>query len=354
MTDNAQAPPTFTPQGLPAALAALLLAHAACGLAYPEGPLKIVVPFPATGSPDIYGSPRITKTIKIMQTLSTPSLTDSLAEELAAVLAGAFPQTVVRERRPGSRGLEGARYVARDAPEGRTLLIAGNPTFTIIPALGPQPRFDPRRELAAVAMLADMPVALVAASDNPARSVRDVVERARFVPGQVNYASIGDGSTARLAGESLRAAAGIEIVRVNYNGSVPALNAVMTRHVEFGFVPLAAALPFIAGGRIRIIALSSAARHPALPGVPTIGESGIAGFEVSGWFGAFASARTSGSIVSLLNYEISRGFAADELQRWLLARGLMPAPATPDEFRERIVRESERAARLLKAAPPGR
>jgi tripartite-type tricarboxylate transporter receptor subunit TctC len=333
------------------ALSGLLLGQHVCCHAYPDRPLTLVVPFPASGSTDISGSPPITKLIKMMQTLSTPSLTDVLAQDLAHTLSVGLGQPVNLKRRPSGKTIAGARYAAQAAPDGYTLLFAGNPTITIFPSLYQRLPFDPMRDLIPVANMAHMPIALITASDNPAKTVRDVIERARFMPGQINYAVVGDGTTAHLTGESFRAASGIEIVHVSYNGSLPAISAVITRNIEFGFVPLTAVLPYLKGGKVRIISIASAGRHPAVPEVPTIAESGLDGFEASGWFGVFAPARTSGATVSLLNYEINRALSEESLQRMLSGMGLLAAPGTPEEFRALIENDRERWAHLLKTLP---
>lgn len=326
----------------------LLLGQIAPGYAFPDRPLTLVVPFPATGTADIYGVPRITKLLKVMQTLSTPSLTDSLALELGRLLTAALGQPVNFERHAKGRTLMGARYAARAKPDGYTLLLAGNPTITIYPSLYPNPPFDPLKDLAPVAALAGMPMALVTARANPAATVRQLIEHARFVPGQINYAVVGGGSTSHLTGELFRAMSGIDIMRVSYNGSTPALNAVVTHNVEFGFVPLTAVLPFLEGGKVRIVAITARERHPVVPQVPTIAESGVTGFDASGWFGVFAPARTSGAIISLLNYEINRALSEHLMQRSLVAQGLTSAVGTPEEFRALIEKDSARWARLLK------
>jgi tripartite-type tricarboxylate transporter receptor subunit TctC len=333
------------------ALFGLLLGQPVCCHAYPDRPLTLVVPFPTSGSADISGSPPITKLIKMMQSLSTPSLTDVLAQDLAHTLSVALGQPVNLKRRPSGKTIAGARYAAQAAPDGYTLLFAGNPTITIFPSLYQRLPFDPMRDLIPVASMVRMPIALIAASDNPAKTVRDVIERAQFMPGQINYAVVGDGTTAHLTGESFRAASGIEIVHVSYNGSLPAINAVITRNIEFGFVPLTAVLPYLKGGKVRIISIASAGRHPAVPEVPTIAESGLDGFEASGWFGVFAPARTSGATVSLLNYEINRALSEESLQRMLSGMGLLAAPGTPEEFRVLIENDRERWAHLLKTLP---
>ncbi len=328
---------------------AVLGLAALCGMAqaYPDRPLTLVVPFPPTGTPDINGTPRITKMVKLVQSLSTPALTDALAQSLASGLAAALSQPVLIERKASGMTVEGVQYVARSATDGHTLLFAGSPTLTIYPALFRALALDSRRDLAPVAPLAELPIALVTDADNPARSVRAVIERLRFVPGQVNFAGLGEGTSSQLAHEAFRRLTGTQFVRVSYNGSTPALNAVATRNVEFGFVPLTAALPFVGGGKIRLVAVGSPRRHPAAPDVPTLAESGVDGYAAGGWFGVFARAGTAPAVVSLLNYNINRVTAEDGWQRMLVERGLFAARATPEEFRARIDADAARAAQWL-------
>lgn len=332
----------------------LWLAQIAYCYAYPERPLTLILPFPSTGSTDIAGIPRISKLVRVMQTMSAPSLTDNLVHQLQQTLAGALGQPVKLLRRAGGKTNAGTRFVAMAAANGYTLLFADNPTITIFPALNPAPPFDPLRDLMPVAKFAYLPIALIAAnSDHPVPSVREIIDRARRLPGSINYASAGDGSTSHLTGELFRAMGGAAIVHVNYNGSLPAINAVLTGQVELGFVPLPAVLPYLDGGKLKVIAMASAARHPAVPDVLTIAEAGVAGFDASGWFGVFVPPRTPVAIVSLLNHEINKALAAGALENMLVQQGLLVAPGSAEAFRALIQKDRERWARMLKTAVIG-
>lgn len=330
-----------------------LLWHAAPGHAYPDRPLTLILPFPWTGSTDIAGVPRFSKLQSIMQTLS-PSLTDYLVLEVQQSIAAALGQPVHVSRRVQGKTNIGTRYVATAAPDGYTLLFADSPTITVAPVRNPALRIEPVKALVPVAMFAHMPIAMVAASSPPVPGVREIIERARRLPGSINYASSGGGSTSHLTGELFRAMSDANIVYVNYNGSLAALGAIITNEIEIGFVPLAAVLPFLEGGKVKLMAVGSAARHPVLPDVPTIGEAGIPGFAAGGWFGVFAPARTPGVIVSLLNYEINRALSGKSLQRALIAQGLLPAPGTAEDFRALVEKDRVRWARLLKTIAPDR
>ncbi len=330
------------------AIASSLL-HCISAQAFPDRPLKLVVPYPPSGSADIEGSPRISKLLKLVQTMAVPSLPDTLALELTYGLGAALGQSVAFERIPAGMTGMATRQVARAAADGYTLLFAGNPTITIYPSRSQRAGVDPQRDLAAVAQIAAMPMALVGAPGNASLSIRELIARARARPGLLNLAVLGEGTTSALAGELFRRQTGVNMVPVNYNGSDAALNALTTRNVEFGIVPLTAVLPFIGGGRIAVIAIGSARRHPAIANTPTIAESGVSGFELDGWFGVFAPAPTSLAALTLLNQGINRAMAEAGWQHLLLARGLFAAAGTVDDFTALVERDTLRASRLLGA-----
>jgi tripartite-type tricarboxylate transporter receptor subunit TctC len=328
----------------------LWLAAAAAGAqtAYPDRPLTVINPYPSTGSPDISGTPRITKLIKMMQTLSTPSLPDQLAQQLVFILGGTLGQVPQLERVPKGNTANGARQAARAPADGHTLLFIGSQPVTITPVFQPRLAPDPLKGLVPVALLARMPIALIAARAHPARTVQEVIERARRDPGAVTAGSAGDGTTSHLTAELFRQRAAPGLVPVSYNGSVPAMNAVITGQVEFGFVPLAAVLPILGGGKLKLLGIASPERHPALPEIPTIAESGVPGFEAEGWFGVFVTAGTGASIVSLLNYQINRGLREDARRREWIALGLLPALGTAEEFQALIEQDRMLWAGLLR------
>jgi len=326
----------------------LICLSAVSAAAYPERPVVLILPFPGTGSTDIAGIPRISKLARIMQNVSAPSLTDNMVQDIQQSLAAALGQPVNVLRRVRGKTNMGARYVAQSAPDGYTLLFADAPTITVFPVLNPKPPVDTATELVPVGMFARMPIALIAATDHPPETVREIVERARRLPGSINYGSAGEGSTSHLTGELLAAMTGAPIVHVNYNGSLPAMNAVLTGQVELAFVPLPAVLPYLPGGKVRIVAMASSMRHPAVAGIATIAESGVAGFDASGWFGLFAPARTPSAVISLLNYDLNRALGEEFLQRALTMQGMLPAPGTSEDFRAQVDADRARWGAILK------
>lgn len=336
-------------------LAALLvsfmpaLVHAAG--AYPERPLKLVVPYAPTGSADIEGTIRITKLDKMVQRLSTPPLTDNLSQQLAYAMSTTLEQSVYVERHSGEQTLAGARYVAQSAADGYTLLFAGNPTYTLYPALDPKSKFDPRAELAPVAAVARMPLALIALAGHPALSLGALIARARAAPQPTYYAALGENSTARIAGELLKAVSRTDLISVNYNGSLSALNAIITKQVDFGWVPLPAVLPYLSAGKLRILAIGAAQRHSALPQVATVAESGWLGFEADGWFGVFAPRATPESILNKLNAAIGRAMDEEGMQRYLAGLGLVSATGNRSRFGALIDSDRARVGRVFGNTP---
>ena len=326
----------------------LIVLSAVSAAAYPERAVVLILPFPGTGSTDIAGIPRISKLARIMQNVSAPSLTDNMVQDIQQSLAAALGQPMNVLRRVRGKTNMGARYVAQSAPDGYTLLFADAPTITVFPVLNPKPPVDTATELVPVGMFARMPIALIAATDHPPETVREIVERARRLPGSINYGSAGEGSTSHLTGELLAAMTGAPIVHVNYNGSLPAMNAVLTGQVELAFVPLPAVLPYLPGGKVRIVAMASSMRHPAVAGIATIAESGVAGFDASGWFGLFAPARTPSAVISLLNYDLNRALGEEFLQRALTMQGMLPAPGTSEDFRAQVDADRARWGAILK------
>jgi tripartite-type tricarboxylate transporter receptor subunit TctC len=313
-------------------------------------PITLIMPYQFTGPADIEGVPRITKMVNLVQRLSTPAMTDRLAQEFASALSVSFEQTVRVERKAGGMGLDGVRAVAQAAPDGRTLLFAGNQLMIPNPSIPGSIHSAPLHMLAPAAPLAEMPLVLVNERDHSLWTVRQLVERSQRRAMPINIGALGDGTTSHLAVEGLGQLSGMRIVRVGYNSSASVLNAVAARNVEFGVVPLTTVLPYADGGRLKIIGITSKHRHPALPKVATIAESGIGGYAVSGWFGLFAPAHTDASLVMLLNNEVQRAMAEEGRQRRLLALGLFPVNAGVEEFRLLIERDTLRWLSLLKSA----
>jgi tripartite-type tricarboxylate transporter receptor subunit TctC len=309
---------------LAAALA--LLAGGAAAQGYPSKPVRIVVPFTPGGSTDI------------------------LARAIGQKLAESFGQQVLIENRPGAGGSIGAEAVARAAPDGYTLLMGHIGTLAVNPSLYPKLGYDVLRDFAPVAWVARVTNVLVVHPSVPARSVPELVKLAREQPGRLRYGSGGNGSAAHLAVEYFKLRTQTDIVHVPYKGTGPAVTDLLGGQIELMMSGAPALMPHVRAGKLRALAISSVQRIDLVADLPTIAESGVAGFEAIQWYGLVAPAGTPAPIVARLNAEVNRALATPELQGRLVAEGAEAAPATPREFGAFIAAEIERWRPVIQQA----
>ena len=308
-----------------ALLAALGVLFAPAAAAdYPDRPIRLVVPFPAGG-----GADNIARAIM-----------PRVAEELGT--------TIFIDNRPGAGGNVGAEFVSRAAPDGYTLLYGTNGTHAINRSLYAQMAFDPVRDFAPVSRMTQIAALLVVHPAVPARSVAELVDYAKANPGKLFFASAGNGTTSHLAGELFKTMAGIDIVHVPYRGGALAAADVMGGQVTMMIDVMPNVLPLAAGGKLRSVAVTTAARVPAAPELPTFAESGLPGFEVAAWDGILAPAGTPPAVIERLNAAIRRALADPQVRQALVGRGAQPVPGTADEFARHIAAESEKWARVVK------
>jgi tripartite-type tricarboxylate transporter receptor subunit TctC len=305
-----------------AVLAALLAAPAVAD--YPDRPVKLVVPFPAGGG------------------------ADALARTIMPRVAQELGTSIVIDNRPGAGGNVGAEFVAHAAPDGYTLLYGTNGTHAINRALYAKQGFDPVRDFAPVSRMTQIAALLVVHPAVPARNVAELVDYAKASPGKVFFASAGNGTTSHLAGELFKTAAGVDIVHVPYRGGGLAAADLAGGQVQMMIDVMPNVLPLAAGGKLRALGVSTAARVPAAPDIPTIAESGLPGFEVSAWDGIFAPAGTSAAVVERLNAAIRAALADPKVREVLIARGAQPVTGTPDELARHVAAESEKWARVVR------
>ena len=274
---------------------------------YPAKPVRLIVPYASGGGVDIMG--------RIIAAKAT--------ERLGA-------QMIV-ENRGGGGTIIGTEAVAKAAPDGYTLLFA-NPALAAAPALNANLPYDTLKSLAPVIMVAASFNVLVAHPSLPVKSVKDLVALAGSKPGQLNYASAGDGSAIYLAMAMFQNTAGIELVHIPYKGAGPALIDVVGGQVPMMFIASPPAVGFISAGKLRGLGVSSARRLAILPDIPTIAESGYPGFEVNNWYSVMAPADTPRAIIARLNAEINAILAAPEVRERIAALGAEPAGGTPEQF----------------------
>jgi tripartite-type tricarboxylate transporter receptor subunit TctC len=267
-----------------------------------------------------------------------------LAQKLSEHLNGQF----YVENIGGAGGNLGMGAAARSAPDGYTLLLVSS-SYMVNPSLYPHVPYD-QKDFSPVTLPAYAPNVLVAHPSLPAKSAKDLAESIKTNPGRYSFASPGAGTSAYLSGELFKLSLGAELVHVPFNGSAPAIQSVLGGHTPFGFVVLAPAVPHIKEGKLRGLAVLSAHRSGALPDVPTISEAGFPGQEADTLIGVLAPAGTPKAIVDLLHSEIVRSVALSDVRERLDAIGFVPVANTPDEFAAVIRAESERWAKVIRAA----
>lgn len=309
-----------------AVAAALLLAAGAClAQGYPARPITLIVPYPAGGSADI------------------------LARLVGQKLSVKIGQTVVVDNKGGAGTAIGARFVAEAPADGYTLLMGTVSSQAINPAMA-KVGYDPVKDFTPVAPVASIPFVLVANPGSPFRSVADVVAAAKAKPGTVAYASAGPGTSNHLAGEMLANAAHVQLLHVPYRGSAPALADVLAGQVPLMFDLQATSLPHLRSGKLRALAMTSARRSPLLPEVPTVGESGYPGFEVSAWFGIFAPSGVPAPIITQLNGALEAVLKTPETEKSLRDIGTEPDTRARAEYLAYVKEEAAKYAGVVKTA----
>ena len=292
---------------------------------YPVRPIRFVVPYPPGGPLDV------------------------MARAIGVKLTETWGQPVLVENRAGAGGNIGADIVAKSPGDGYTLLMGAVATHAINPTLYPKIPYDPVRDFAPVALVAQVPNILVVHPDVPVKTVRELVELARAKPGYLNFASGSTGSTGHLAGELFNTLAGVRMVHIPYKGGAPAMQDLLAGQVQLMFDNLANALPQVRSGRLRALAVTTASRSPFVPELPAIAEAGMPGFDLTTWFGVLVAGGTPRDIVRRLNAEIVRILdAADMKQRLALMGAEPPAGNTPEAFAAFIQSEFGKYARVVR------
>jgi tripartite-type tricarboxylate transporter receptor subunit TctC len=305
--------------------ASLFVPPAAHAQPYPSRPIRIIVPYAAGGAVDI-----------VARTVGQP-------------LSEALNQAVIVDNRPGASANIGMEMAAKAVPDGYTLLMASNGIATNM-SLFSDLAFDGRRDFVAVASIGHAPLVIVVPASSPAKSLKDLLAMARAEPGKLTYASAGNGSSGHLAGELLKATARIDVLHVPYKGGAPAITDLLGERISFMPINPVEVIAHIRGGRMRALAVASDRRFALLPDVPTVAEAGLAGYEVSVWWGLVAPAKTPPEIVRQLNAETDKALANPAIANKLSELGVVVTPGTPDQFAAFIKSQTEVWSGVVRSA----
>jgi tripartite-type tricarboxylate transporter receptor subunit TctC len=316
----------LTRRTLLASASASLLAGPALAQSYPTQTIRIIAGFPPGGGIDLS------------------------ARLMADPLKNALGQAVIVENRTGAAGMLAANTVAKAPPDGHMLLMATSGEIAIAPHLYKEKMtYDPRRELAPVALIGVVPCVVVVADSTPVHNPKELIAYAKANAGKLSFSSSGVGNPQQLAGELMNTMAGTNVLHVPYRGAAPAVTDVATGAVTMSFTSLAAALPLIKGGKLRAVAVTSKDRMPQLPDVPPLSEGapGLAGYELLNWFGMFATGGTPQAIVDRLNRIVNTALKEPAIADKLVPQGIVPRPMNPAEYKKFVAAESEKFGKII-------
>lgn len=310
-------------------LSALLLAIVPMAQAqtFPDKPVMLVVPFPPGGP------------------------TDAMARTLAAEMKDKLGQPVIVENRAGAGGNIGADYVARAAADGQTLLFGTSGPLAINASLYRKINYDPVKSFAPVIQIGHLPNILVVHPSVPAQNVQELIAYAKAHPGKLSYASSGNGASSHLAGVLFNEKAGVDLLHIPYKGTGPALNDLLGGQVSMSFTDVLTALPYVKAGKLRALGIATAQRSQALPELPSIAEQGVAGYDVSVFFGVVAPAGTPQDRIAKLNKAFDEVLGSPKVKELFAAQGLERAPDhAPAQLARFIAAQKSAWAGVVKAS----
>jgi tripartite-type tricarboxylate transporter receptor subunit TctC len=271
------------------------------------------------------------RTVRVIVPFAPGGGTDIVARILGRELSQKLGQSFVVENRPAGSGIVGADLVAKAPADGYTLLFAFSSLSSSAKLFSHLP-YDPIRDFAPVALATTSPLLAVVPASLPAKNVAEFIAHAKAHPGKLNYGSSGPGSSPHLATELFLSMTGTQMAHIAYKGIAPAITALLADEVQFSLVPIAVGMPHVRSGKLRALGVAGLTRSSAAPELPSIAESGLPGFEVIGWWGVLAPAKTPRNSVDLLNRELRAALELPDVRRTLLDQGMDPAGGTPEQF----------------------
>ena len=292
--------------------------------AWPLKPIRLVVTFPPGGS------------------------SDAAARIVAPRLAERLGQPVVVDNRPGAGGAVGLDLVAKSAPDGYTIVLASAGGLTANPSLYKQLSYEPLRDFAPITLFGTSPFILLANPSLPVSSIADVLKMAKTQPARLSYASGGNGTAMHLSGELLKSMGRVSIVHIPYRGSGPAVMAVMSGETQLAVADITTVLPQLKSGRVKVLGVMGKDRSPLAPELPTLNETGLPGYDASGWFAVLAPASTPPAVVQRLNAEITAVLRSAEIRERFFAAGLEPLPSSSEDLSALMKAETLKWGRVIK------
>lgn len=292
---------------------------------YPNRPIHIIVPFPPGGA------------------------VDPIARSIGRKLEQAWGQPVVVDNKPGAATIVGADFVAKAAPDGYTVILVAT-SFSVNPTAYSKLPFDPVKDFMPISLVSKLPLLLAVNPQLPVNSVKELIDHLKAKPGQVNFSSIGNGSTQHLAGELFKSVAGVDMVHIPYKGSGPSMLSVISGETSVTFESFFLLTPQIKAGKLRALAAAGPRRSPLAPDLPTASESGLPGFNVESWVGFLAPAGTPQDVVQKWHREVSRIMQLPDIREQQIGQGLEPVGSTPEFFGEFIKTEIAKWGKVVKQA----
>ncbi|SOZ35658.1 Bug family tripartite tricarboxylate transporter substrate binding protein [Cupriavidus neocaledonicus] len=291
---------------------------------YPSKPIRLLVPFPASGA------------------------TDLLARAIAQKVGSNMGQQIVVDNRPGAGGAIGSDMAAKAAPDGYTLLIATTSTHAIGPHINHRLPYNTETDFTPVGQVAIATNVLVVPNSLPVKNVRELVDYAKKHPGELNYASSGNGTVVHLTTEAFKAQAGVFITHIPYRGTALAVPDLISGKVQVLFDSIVSGLPHVKDGKLKALAVTGARRSPLAPEIPTISESGLPGFVSDTWFGIYGPKGMPADIVNRLNAEFNKAIQSPEVKERLAKLGAEPVGGTPAQFAAMVKQDSARWGKLIR------
>jgi len=309
-----------------AAIAAACVAAPALAQNYPVKPIRFIVPFTPGGG------------------------NDTMARMIGQRITAATSQQVLIDNRPGAGGAIGAEAAGKSAADGYTLFLAGVATHGINPNLRRKLSYDPLRDFDAVSLIAEAPLLVVVHPSLPARSLKELVALAKARPGQINFASNGNGSSSHMGAELFIMLTGVKMAHIPYKGVSPALIDLISGEVPLSFASAAGILPQVKAGKLRALAMTGSKRSAAIPDIPTVAEAGVRGAETGSWYGVVMPAGSPKEAINRVSQIIQETVKSPDVTKRLVDEAVIPVGNTPEQFSAHIKGELARWARVVKAA----